>query len=81
MTRIVWSPKSLRDLQAIEAYIAQFNPVAAKIDSINGRPDLRSPARTLPSSFAQLASKSSNSTCGSSSFSIGLSAGGGLALR
>jgi plasmid stabilization system protein ParE len=30
MTRIVWSPKSLRDLEAIEAYIAQFNPVAAK---------------------------------------------------
>ncbi len=30
MTRIVWSAKSLRDLVAIEAYIAQFNPVAAR---------------------------------------------------
>ena len=30
MTRIVWSAKSLRDLEAIEGYIGQFNPVAAK---------------------------------------------------
>ena len=30
MTRIIWSPKSVRDLAEIEAYIAQHNPVAAK---------------------------------------------------
>jgi plasmid stabilization system protein ParE len=30
MTRIIWSPKSLRDLDAIEGYVAQHNPVAAK---------------------------------------------------
>jgi addiction module RelE/StbE family toxin len=29
MTQIVWSPKSLRDLEAIQGYIAQFNPTAA----------------------------------------------------
>ena len=30
MTRVVWSPKSIRDLDAIHDYVAQFNPVAAK---------------------------------------------------
>jgi len=30
MTPILWSPKSLRDLDAIEGYVAQFNPVAAR---------------------------------------------------
>jgi len=30
MTQIIWSPKSLRDLDGIEAYIAKHNPVAAK---------------------------------------------------
>ena len=30
MTKVWWSPKSVRDLGAIEAYIAQFNPVAAR---------------------------------------------------
>jgi addiction module RelE/StbE family toxin len=30
MTRIVWSPKALRDLNGIEGYIAQHNPTAAK---------------------------------------------------
>jgi len=30
MTRIVWSPKSIRDLDAIEVYVAQYNPTAAK---------------------------------------------------
>src|SRR5687767_1514967 len=30
MTRILWSRKALRDLDAIEAYIAQHNPIAAK---------------------------------------------------
>lgn len=30
MTRIIWSRKSLRDLDGIEAYIAQHNAVAAR---------------------------------------------------
>jgi toxin ParE1/3/4 len=30
MTDIVWSPKSLRDLDDIEAYVAQRNPTAAR---------------------------------------------------
>jgi toxin ParE1/3/4 len=30
MTQIVWTKKSLRDLEAIEGYVAQHNPVAAK---------------------------------------------------
>jgi addiction module RelE/StbE family toxin len=30
MTRIIWSPKSVRDLEAINEYIAQFNPAAAR---------------------------------------------------
>jgi addiction module RelE/StbE family toxin len=29
MMAILWSPKSLRDLDAIEGYVAQHNPVAA----------------------------------------------------
>jgi plasmid stabilization system protein ParE len=30
MTPIIWSPKALRDLDAIEEYVAQFNPTAAR---------------------------------------------------
>jgi plasmid stabilization system protein ParE len=30
MTRIIWSPKSLRDLDEIEGFIAQHNPVIAR---------------------------------------------------
>lgn len=30
MTTILWSPKSLRDLDGIEGYVAQHNPTAAK---------------------------------------------------
>lgn len=30
MTRVVWSPLALADLDAIEAYIAKDNPVAAR---------------------------------------------------
>jgi addiction module RelE/StbE family toxin len=30
MTRIQWSPKSIRDLDAIEAFVAQQNAVAAR---------------------------------------------------
>jgi plasmid stabilization system protein ParE len=30
MTRVVWSPKALADLDAIEAYIAKDNPIAAR---------------------------------------------------
>ncbi|MEX2174488.1 MAG: type II toxin-antitoxin system RelE/ParE family toxin [Pirellulaceae bacterium] len=30
MTRLIWSPRALDDLDAIEAYIAKDNPVAAR---------------------------------------------------
>lgn len=30
MRRVVWTPPALRDLEAIETYIAQFSPLAAQ---------------------------------------------------
>lgn len=30
MTRVIWSPRALDDLDAIEAYIAKDNPTAAR---------------------------------------------------
>lgn len=30
MTEILWSPKSMHDLEGIECYIAQYNPTAAR---------------------------------------------------
>ena len=30
MTRVVWSKRSLRNLNAIRAYVGQFNPLAAQ---------------------------------------------------
>ena len=39
MSQIIWSPKSIRDLEAIQAYIGQYNPTAAKrlVQRILGR--------------------------------------------
>jgi len=39
MSQIVWSPKSIRDLEAIQAYIGQYNPMVAKrlVQKIVGR--------------------------------------------
>lgn len=41
MTAILWSPKSLRDLEGIEGYVAQHNPTAARrlVQKIIGRTD------------------------------------------
>lgn len=41
MTTILWSPKSLRDLDGIEGYIAQHNPTAGRrlVQKIIGRTD------------------------------------------
>lgn len=41
MTAIRWSPKSLRDLEGIEEYVARHNPTAARrlVQKIIGRTD------------------------------------------